>query len=56
VGSMGSLRKEGSVSPWLDMQQFSRLRYMLFWPVFMKYNHLLDQRNILVYVLTVRWH
>jgi hypothetical protein len=41
-----------------SLGQFSRLRlrYTLSWPVFMKYNHLLDQRNTLVYALTVRWH
>jgi hypothetical protein len=36
------------------MLQFFRLRYMLSWPVFIKFKWMLDQRNMLVLALIVR--
>ena len=35
---------------------FSRLRYLLSWPVLMIHNLRIDQRNTLVYALIVRRH
>jgi hypothetical protein len=49
-------QQEVALGVFLDIQQFSRLRYMLSWPVFMKYNLRTDQRNTLVYALIVRRH
>jgi hypothetical protein len=54
AGVYGQSEKQGSAFPWVDIQQFSRLRYMLSWPVYMKYKHILAQRNTLVYALIVR--
>ena len=56
AGIYGQSLKEGSVSLWVDIQRFSRLRYLLSWPVFMIYNLRIDQRNTSVYALIVRRH
>ena len=37
------------------MLQFSRLRYLLSWPMPMKFKCTLGQRNMLVMAVTVRW-
>ena len=53
--SMGNLWEEGSAFPWVDIQQFSRPRYMLSWPVFTKFNLRIDWRNTRVSALIVMW-
>jgi len=50
--SMGNLREEGSVFLEESMLQFFRPRYMLSWPVLMKFTRMLDQGNALVFALT----
>jgi len=52
--SMGIQWEEGSASPWAGMQQFSRPRYMPPWPVPMKFNFRIDQKNTLVFALIVK--
>ena len=37
------------------MPQFFRLRYMQYWPVFMKLKLRIGQRNMLVFALIARW-
>jgi hypothetical protein len=34
---------------------FFRSRYMLSWPVFIKFKRMLGQRNTLVFALIIRW-
>jgi hypothetical protein len=52
--SMGSPRVEGSVCLQEDMQQSSRLGYMLPWPVVVEFKWMLDQRNTVVSAQTVK--
>jgi hypothetical protein len=52
--SKGSLLEEGSISPYENMLQFSRSRYVPSWTVHMKFLWMLDQRNTLVFALIVR--
>jgi len=42
---MGNLLEEGSILLYEDMPQTFRLRHMLSWDVFMKFNFRVDQRN-----------
>jgi hypothetical protein len=44
----------GSVSPCEDIQQSSSPRYVLSWPVSMKFGRLLGQRNTSVFAMTVK--
>ena len=49
------MSKEGSVFLQESLLEFFRLKFMLSWPVLMKFKQMLDQGNMLVFAVTVRW-
>jgi hypothetical protein len=56
AGVFGQSVKRRLSFPWVDIKQFSRQKYMLSWPVFMKFNFRTYQRNMSVYALVIRQH